>query len=126
MSLVSKKGTLSRMQTFEGEVMYGSQRAALLGYPTVNIEMGSPDIDGIYAAKVTIDGVGRIAAAFADPKRGVLEAHLLDTTEDFYGKLVQIELVKKIRDTVTFSNEEALKDAIDADVAKVREYFKNH
>jgi FAD synthase len=49
----------------------------------------------------------------------------LDCSEDLYNKEIEIELLEKIRDDKTFSNESELKQAIAGDVAKVRDYFKN-
>ena len=111
------------MQSFSGIVIRGSQRAALLGYPTINIELHDDSISGIYAAKVTIDGAERIAAAFADPARGVLEAHVLGVSDDFYGKNARIHLHEKLRDNQRFESDELLKKAMASDVALVRAYF---
>lgn len=110
-------------QQYKGKVVYGSKRAAVLGYPTVNIEFKDSDVSGIFAARVTIEGTTRFAAAFADPKRGVLEAHILDVSADFYGKEAEIELVHKIRDTEAFTDDDTLKAAMASDVAAVRAYF---
>lgn len=111
------------MQSFSGVVIRGSQRAALLGYPTINIELKDPSVSGIFAAKVMIDGIERIAAAFADSARGVLEANILDVSDDFYGKDARIDLYKKLRDNQRFENDQLLKMAMASDVELVRAYF---
>ncbi|HUP81639.1 MAG TPA: riboflavin kinase, partial [Pirellula sp.] len=61
--------------------------------------------------------------AFADPRRSLLEAHLLDVSGDFYGKTAQIDLYSKLRDNKLFESDELLKSAIASDVAGVRAYF---
>ncbi len=111
------------IDAYEGEVVRGSQRAMLLGYPTINIAHADLRVHGIYAARVVIgDSVG-IAAAFADPARGVLEAHILDVSADYYGRHARIELHKRLRDNRQFESDETLKAAIASDVTAVRAYF---
>jgi riboflavin kinase/FMN adenylyltransferase len=117
------------MQEFTGIVQEGERRGRALGFPTINIPLPYREVSGIYAAKVHTAVRTKVrtffAAAFADPSRGVLEAHLLDFSGDLYGVEVRIELHKKLRDSKEYEREEELRTAIAADVAKVREYFKN-
>ncbi|RJQ34230.1 FMN adenylyltransferase [Candidatus Parcubacteria bacterium] len=116
------------MQTFkevEGVVQRGTKRAAALGFPTINIPFKPSEARGVYAARVSVGNAKHIAAAFADPERGVLEAHLLDfPMQELYGKKVVIELYEKIRDSARFDNDEKLRMAIAEDVSRVRDYFK--
>ena len=111
------------MKKYTGIVQKGTKRAAELGFPTVNILLADSSVSGIYAAKVSVGGEEYIAAAFADQKRNVLEAHVLDFSDELYGKEVTIELCKKIRGNVQFSDDAALRAAIEGDIAKVRAYF---
>jgi riboflavin kinase/FMN adenylyltransferase len=111
------------MTIYTGVVSEGKRRGRELGYPTINIPLHG--VSGIYAARVTIDRDSYIAAAFADSSRGVLEAHVLDESGDWYGKNISIELFKKLRESTAFFDDDALRAAIAEDVAQVREYFKN-
>lgn len=111
------------MRSFKGVVQKGAKRAAALGYPTVNIPLDERNASGIYAARVLFEGTEHPAAAFADQKRKVLEAHMLDANLDLYGKEITIELLKKIRDNESFDDDAALCAAIASDVAAIREYF---
>jgi len=113
------------MQSFTGVVAEGSRRATILGYPTINIRLDGAPEDGIYASVVRVDEAAHHAAAFVDSTRQLLEAHILDFSGVLYGREVSIELVHKIRETQYFDNDDALRDAIREDIAKVREYFKN-
>lgn len=113
------------MKSFSGTVIRGSQRAASLGYPTINIVVDHMTIDGIFAAKARINGVDRMAAAFADPLRGILEAYILDVDDNFYGQEATISLHKKLRRNQRFETDEALKAAMASDVEQVRAYFKS-
>jgi riboflavin kinase/FMN adenylyltransferase len=109
-------------KSYTGIVEVGSQRAAALGYPTINIKL-EDTISGIYAAKVFAGGKEYFAAAFADPSRKILEAHLLDFSGDLYGHEATIELHNKVRGSEKYADDAALKAAIAEDVRAVREYF---
>ncbi len=113
------------MKSYSGEVIRGSQRAATLGYSSINLALDHMTVDGIYAARVVIDGREWNAAAFADPLRGLLEAYLLDVEEYFYGKEATITLHKKLRRNKHFENDTLLREAIATDVEEVRAYFSH-
>jgi len=109
-----------------GIVEKGKGYAGRLGFPTANIPLANSALSGIYAARVTIKegDAPYMAAVFADPKRSLLEAYILDFFDDLVGREISIELYDKIRDTEVFTDETALKNAIAKDVEKTRSYFK--
>lgn len=107
------------MHTYSGVIQKTSGRARTLGFPTINIAFDGVE-SGVWTACVHVDGHIYTAAAFADPVRKILEAHLLDFTGDLYGKEASIELQEKLRDTKQFESDEELRDAIAADVLSVR------
>ncbi len=110
--------------TFTGMVQRGTGRASALGFPTVNISLANKNLSGIYAAKVTVDGREYIAAAYADQKRGLLEAYLFNFSGNLYGREISAELYKKIREDKNFTDDLSLREAIAADTRAVTEYFK--
>jgi riboflavin kinase/FMN adenylyltransferase len=112
------------MSVYVGIVEKGTKRAAELGFSTINIPLDDKTVSGIYAAKVKIGEEEYEAAAYADQKRKVLEAHILDFSKDLYGWNVKIELLKKIREHKNFANDEELQRAIAGDIATVRAYFR--
>ena len=112
------------MNIFRGVVERGTARAKSLGYSTINIPLGDTPVSGIYAAKVKVGEEEYEAVAYADQKRKVLEAHILDFSEDLYGWNVTIELLGKIREHKKFTDDTLLKKAIAEDVAATRFYFK--
>ncbi len=112
------------MSIFTGKVTEGSKRASVLGFPTVNIPLADESLSGIYAGKVRVEDNEYIAAIFADPKRKLLEAHLLDFSGDLYGKEISIELLEKIRENEMFLDDTPLQKAITKDIVRVRAYFK--
>lgn len=113
------------MYKITGIIRRGSKRASALGYPTINIPLTDASVSGVYAATVEVEKKKYAAAAFADPSRGILEAHLLDFMGDLYGQTVVVELHQKLRESEIFTDDEKLKAAIAADIAKVRESLKN-
>lgn len=114
------------METYTGIVEAGSKRAAVLGYPTINIPLTDTDVSGIYAALVKVGEEEYEAVAFADQKRKVLEAHILDFSQDLYGWNVKINLLKKVRESKKFTDDVGSKEAIMDDIAAVRAHFKKN
>ncbi|MDO8552532.1 MAG: riboflavin kinase [bacterium] len=121
------------MRSYTGIVIKGQGRATVLGFPTANIALKDDTVSGIYAARVKVRGAEYLAAVFADQKRKVLEAHLLDYAGDLSSgggsasggneKKITIELHKKIREHKDFTNDADLQAEIGRDVACVREFF---
>lgn len=110
---------------YKGTVQKGKRLATKLGFPTINISLEDGEkLSGIFAAKVFVDGKEYNAAAYVHKRRHTLEAHLFDFTGDLYGKEVEIELLKKMREDSLLVGS-ALRVAIEGDIAKIREYFNN-
>ncbi|MDP2648657.1 MAG: riboflavin kinase [Patescibacteria group bacterium] len=113
------------MHTYTGIVQNGNKRASGLGFPTVNIPLNDKSASGIYIARVRTEGGDYRAAVYADQKRGLLEAHLLDFSGELYGQAVTMILHKKIRESATFADDETLRTAIENDIAKVRDFSED-
>jgi riboflavin kinase/FMN adenylyltransferase len=111
-------------KNFSGTIVPGSQRASTLGFPTANIVVNE-SVSGIFAGIVTVKGGKYPAAFFGDTTRGVLEAYILDFSDDIYGERALFTLYKKIREHASFESDEALKLQIADDVKNVREYFSS-
>ncbi len=126
---------LGRPWAIEGEVLRGFQRGRDFGFPTANLALGDyvrPRL-GIYAVRIDLgDGVllPGVANVGVNPTVGalpepLLETHLFDFSGDLYGKQIEVELIKLLRDEAKFDDVEALKrqmkqDVIDARNALVR------
>ena len=54
----------------------------------------------------------------------VLEAHLLDFSNDVYGRHVRVDFLHKFRDEEKYADLEALTRQIARDVENAREYFR--
>lgn len=112
------------MHIYTGIVQRGEGAGKVLGFPTINVPLEDDSLSGIYAAIVTIKGSDYHAAAYADTRRKLLEAHILDFDDDAYGMEVTIALKEKIREDAQFKDEKALRAAIANDIEAVRAYFK--
>ena len=118
---------------YTGTVFKDRGVGATLGFPTANVKT-EPDKQplkaGVYAGYVTVDGARRKAVinfgsrpTFGNPKM-LIEAHLLDFSEDIYGKTVKISFVRFLRDDRKFFSEEELKKQLNADVESAKELLK--
>ena len=108
---------------FSGTVQKSSGEGARIGFPTANIPLSDTSLSGIFAGEVVVAEKIHPAAIYADQRRGLLEAHILDFEGDLYGQVIEIRLQKKIRDDATFESEEDLKQAIARDVAAARAFL---
>ncbi|MDE7069763.1 MAG: riboflavin kinase [Alistipes sp.] len=106
----------------EGEVLHGRRLGRELGFPTANMEVGDPTIEGgVYASRVEIDGttyramsnLGCNPSVGGGPRH--LETHLFGFAGDLYGRRIRVELVRKIRDERRFDSLEALRRQIGED-----------
>ncbi len=100
----------------------GDRRGRTLGFPTANIV---PDEDlvcpghGVYAARA--GGVCAAVSVGVRPTfgtgRGVLvEAYLLDTDVDLYGRMLGVQFVARLRGERRFDTVEALIEQMKLDV----------
>jgi len=112
------------MNSYRGIVEQGEGKGKELGFPTINITIEDNSLSGIYAAIVAVKSSEYHAAAYADTRRKLLEAHILDFDDDVYGMEVTIALRKKIREDAQFEDEKALQTAIESDIEAVRAYFE--
>lgn len=123
---------LGRPFRLSGRVIYGDQRGRLLGFPTANI--------GLHRQVIPLNGVFivNVYALAATPLAGVanlgnrptinglknlLEVHLLDFDKEIYGRFIEVEFLKKIRDEKKFDSLTALKQQITQDMAVAENYF---
>jgi riboflavin kinase / FMN adenylyltransferase len=119
-----------------GRVQHGQKLGRTLGFPTLNISMGSqtPVLHGIYT--VTVHGLSpqplpAVASLGTRPAveangRFKLEVYVLDWSGDAYGKRLQIEFHEWLRDEANYAGLEALKIQIAKDVINARQWFRDH
>jgi riboflavin kinase/FMN adenylyltransferase len=115
-----------------GRVRHGDKLGRQLGFPTANIFLHrrlSP-LQGIYTvylhgiADHPLPGVASIGTRpTVGGKTILLEVYLLDFAQDIYGRYVQVEFCKKLRDEERYATLDLLQQQIEKDVAQAREYF---
>lgn len=121
---------LGRRYSFTGQVVQGEGRGRGLGYPTLNIELGSRrkllPPHGVYAVRVeSVEGShGGMMNLGPRPTFGdaaiTLEVHLFDGGGDWYGRHVRVEFVSRLRDTMKFSGPAELVQQLETDARNAR------
>jgi len=123
---------LGRPFEITGRVLHGQKLARQLGTPTANVQLKRRRVPltGVYLVSAEIDGkvwagVANIGVrpTVAGDGRPHLEIHLLDFAGDIYGRRLTVVFYQKLRDEQRFASLEALKTAIDADVAAARAHW---
>ena len=127
------KHFLGRFYQIRGKVIKGRMRGgSQLGFPTANIKLHDelcPKF-GVYAVTVetvhgNFDGVANIgfSPTFGD-EIFTIEVHILDFNKDIYGSRIRVNMVKRLRDEIKFSNIEQLSDQIRKDIQTAKEILK--
>lgn len=127
---------LGREFSYFGKVVPGERRGRKLGFPTANLELEEKLAlpYGVYASysvihektglrkipSVTNLGVRPTFHAEADVSP-LVETHLLDFTEDLYGKIMEVRFVRRLRGEQKFDGVESLKKQIRSDVTQARQ-----
>lgn len=140
---------LGRPFGFFGKVVEGEKRGAGLGAPTANLEAVGQLFppEGVYAVRARLirsekkmDAAGRGEICFfveGDWLRGVMnygrrptfpsagtepvaEVHLLDEGRSLYGRVLEVEVVSRLRPEKAFTSPEALKRQIQMDIEEAR------
>ena len=127
---------LGRTYSVRGRVVEGERRGRTLGFPTANLDPDNEVLPGVgvYAGEVRFLDPGNPALGqrlpavinvgtrptFHDSKQVMAEAHLIDFDGDLYGRRVELSFRFHLRPERRFSDIEALKQQISADVADGR------
>lgn len=117
------------MIVVRGKVVKGASRGKDLGFPTANIAIHKKIEEGIYVAKVKINSKKYNALTFIGSAKTFgekdykAESFILDFSEDLYGKIITVHLLKKIRDNKKFNSQEELVAQMQEDVAVARKFF---
>ncbi|WP_109513941.1 bifunctional riboflavin kinase/FAD synthetase [Pseudomonas ovata] len=123
---------LGRPFAIAGRVLHGQKLARQLGTPTANVQLKRRRVplSGVYLVSIHIDGqtwagVANIGVrpTVAGDGSAHLEVHLLDFAGDLYGRRLTVVFHHKLRDEQRFASLEALKTAINADVAAARAHW---
>ena len=125
---------LGRPHEVSGVVVEGDRRGRSLGFPTANVpvdERYAVPPDGVYAGRLDIGGEVLAAAISVgtnptfDGRDRRVESYAIDRPADgapleLYGKLVRVELVRRLRSMDAFDTVDALVAQMHEDVADAR------
>lgn len=122
---------LGRNYILNGTVVHGEKRGKKIGYPTANIQTGNEKKikpkRGVYAVWIRVEGeylpgmmnIGHRPTFEGDGE--TLEVHIFSFSSDIYGKQVQVQFVKRLRDEKAFNGLEELKSQLRQDEADAKE-----
>ena len=121
---------LGRPYALGGRVVRGAARGRGLGFPTINLAPPSPrkllPPHGVYAVRVQTPGGAHggmlnlgARPTFGDASVGI-EAHLFDTSGDWYDAWVRVDFIARLRDTQKFENAAALVEQLRRDEDNAR------
>lgn len=119
--------------SYDFEVAKGDGIGRTIGFPTINQFFPKDFIVpkyGVYASMAKVDGkiypsvtnVGVRPTVAMDSMRS--ETCILDFSGDLYGKRIQVQLIKYLRDEIKFPDINALKRAIGKDIESARNVYK--
>ena len=115
-----------------GSVVQGDQRGRLLGFPTANVEVSNQicvPADGVYAGFYERpDGsshpcainLGRRPTFYEHADHSLLEAHLLDFSDDLYGEKARVRFTHFLRSERKFDGIDALVVQLKQDIEHAR------
>jgi riboflavin kinase/FMN adenylyltransferase len=127
--LSSVRRFLGRNYSILGTVLHGDGLGRQLGFPTANLAAHNEQFppDGVYAVDVrlesqTIRGVANIGSRPTVKSAGerLLEVHLLDYSDNLYGRNIEAEFLRFLRPEKKFPSREALREQIARDAGRAR------
>ena len=107
--------------SISGVVIQGAQLGRTIGFPTANVKYPLNVLQipyGVYAARVGGHaGVLNwgIKPTVHNTKEPIVEVHILDYEGDLYGKNIEVDILKKLRNEQKFASLEELKLQIKKD-----------
>jgi len=105
---------------FEGEVIHGHKKGRTLGFPTANVEFAGEMEEGVYAGWAVVSGKKYKAGIMYRKGTNILEAYILDFSEDIYGKRIELEVGEKIRELIRFETDDELIEQVKKDIELIR------
>jgi riboflavin kinase/FMN adenylyltransferase len=118
---------LGHPYTITGKVVKGRGRGRVLGFPTANLKIAEDKLfpaHGVYAGRISnkkcVINIGS-RPTFAE-ERFAVEVHIPGFHGNLKGKVIQVDLYKRLRDEIHFADVEKLKRQIRCDIEKARKF----
>ena len=121
---------LGRAYRMAGRVRRGQQLGRRLGYPTANLALHRKVVPlwGVFAVRVSGAGLVDHPAVASlgtrptiDGTEPLLEVHVFDHDGDLYGRYLDVDFVRRLRDERRFESLDALVEQMHRDAAEARE-----
>lgn len=124
---------LGRAYAIAGTVVAGDRLGRQLGFPTANLDVAGRVLppDGVYAAQVRVGeaqhhavvNIGRRPTVQNPTPATRVEAHLLDFSDDLYGREIELTLAIRLRAEQKFASLAELQAQIARDIAAAQSFF---
>jgi riboflavin kinase/FMN adenylyltransferase len=120
---------LGRPYRMAGRVRRGRQLGRRLGFPTANLALHRAVVPlwGVFAVRVSGAGLERHPAVVSlgtrptlEGTEPLLEVHLFDFDGELYGRYLDVDFVRRLRDERRFESLDALVDQMHRDAAEAR------
>ena len=120
---------LTQPYRIRGMVTHGAGRGASIGFPTANVSAVDTLLPGlgVYAGVGHTSEESWSAAINVGPNPTFgedclkVEVHLVDYRGDLYGKPLEVDFIRRLRDIRKFESKEQLVEQLQADIASVRD-----
>ena len=127
---------LGNPYVLSGTVIQGNQLGRTIGFPTANIQVNDATKiipgNGVYLVKVNhknslLNGLMNIGTrpTVSDVAENRIEIHIFDFNEDIYGHILEVEVLKKVRDEKKFNSIGELSKQIEQDLIFAGNYFSS-
>jgi riboflavin kinase/FMN adenylyltransferase len=132
-SLVGAQKLLTRPVSVLGTVIKGQSLARIFGFPTANIDPHHEvtPLPGIYAVRAVYNNKIYFGACYIGSRPTFeisegkhIEVHMFGFKRKIYGKFLEIQFVKKIRNDKKFKNLRSLACQISKDISSIRTMFR--
>ncbi len=124
---------MTRPYSVTGEVVRGNALGRDIGFPTANLNIPSGLImpkDGVYVSRVKLDNetLWGITSIGSKPTVGNIErnieTYILGFQTEIYGKKIEVEFIKRLRDIKKFNSLDDLKNQLEQDKQSLFEFIK--
>lgn len=119
----------------KSRVVHGNKIGRTIGIPTINMILPEEKLlppFGVYVTKVLIEerwymGVSNVGRkpTISDHNPVGVETYIIDFCQDVYDKVLTVQFLEFLRPEMKFASIEKLKEQMNSDIAKTKNYYKN-